>query len=174
MRAPEDCYRQRKKVGQFFPYLLHSQLSTTTGETRDCAAILWNFAQGNDCHVRCGNLNEQSLKELGKPFLLLQRQTLLWSYHCAEHPSYSQASPGDSQLCWDISVLMWMCPSLILLPQETVTWVTVRLVWQAWLKLGKNMHQWFKIFEEDLLVSRAQKTVLYKAPLPKKKFTLGL
>lgn len=126
------------------------------------------------CSIWKSEWTGRSLKELGKPFLLRQRQTLLWYYHCAKHPSCSQASLGDSQLCWDISVLMWMCHCLTLPPQETVTWVKMRLVWQVWLKLGTNIHQWFKMFEEDLLVSRSQKTILYKAPLPKKKFTLGL
>lgn len=50
--------------------------------------------------------------------------------------------------------LIGTCHNLTLLAQAAVTRVKTRL---EQLKLGRNIHQWLKIFEQDLLVSKAHK-----------------
>lgn len=157
--------RQQERQGialQFSEILLREMIATFDVEI--WTNSLWRSLGSPFCYFR-GKLSYDPITV--QSIQVTPRQAL-------GTPSCAETSPFWYECTWNISFLMWMCHSLIPLPQETVTWVKMRLVWQAWLKLGKNTHQWFKIFEEDLLVSRAQKTVSYKAPLPKKKFTLGL
>lgn len=178
MRASEDCHGQKKKAGQSFPHLLHSHLSMTTGERRDhqrgcnslkfysgkrwphCTAVVWMNRQVSEgaCETLFATTESDSLVILS----LCRASKLLpgkpWGLPAVQRHPHS-----------DVNLPLSHPPA-----QETVTWVKTTLVWQRWLKLGTNTHQWFKIFEEDLLISRVEKTILYKAPFPQKKFTLGL
>lgn len=90
------------------------------------AAILWNFAQGNDYHVQCGSLNQQSSEGPWKALVVVSEANspMILSLLRGSEPLSSK--PWGFPLCWDISILMWKCHCATLLPQGTVTWVKTR------------------------------------------------